>query len=75
MKFKEYINEIKEGTYNITPGNKFDSEWYNEKDDDFMTLEKGKGEYYGHSQKFDFDRKTKKEAYAQLKKWGYKKLT
>jgi hypothetical protein len=40
-----------------------------------MTLEKQKGGYYGHSQDFDFERKSKKEAYDQLKKWGYKKIS
>jgi len=29
-------------------------------------------EVYGSSNKFDFDRPTKKEALKQLKDWGYK---
>jgi hypothetical protein len=52
---------------------KTESEWYNQQDDDTVKVEKRKGNYYGAGDKFDFERKSKKEIYNQLKKWGYKK--
>ena len=51
-----------------------ESIWDHKEDGSTFYVFKEKSGYYGHNNKFDFSRKTKKETYEQLKKWDYEKI-